>query len=81
MKTKVSILFHNKIGMDVKCWNIYEEEMKRASSLSLRGVDGVVGATGLNPFFSWCSSSHNSLRGIHSIHPLRHFAPKPHKAI
>ena len=34
-----------------------------------------------------CSSSHSNLRGIHStpsihsIHPLRHFASKPHKAI
>ena len=37
--------------MDVKCWNMYEEEMKRASSLSLIGMDGVVGASGLNRFF------------------------------
>ena len=30
-----------------------------------------------------CSSSHNSLRGIHPsiLSPTQHFAPKPHKAI
>ena len=33
--------------------NMYEEETIRASSLSLRSVDGVVGATDLNPFFSF----------------------------
>ena len=32
---------------------MYEEETIRASSLSLRSVDGVVGATDLNPFFSF----------------------------
>ena len=32
---------------------IYEEEMKRASSLSLTGVDGVLGAIDLNLFFSF----------------------------
>ena len=39
--------------MGVKCCNIYEEEMKRASSLSLTGVDGVLGAIDLNPFFQY----------------------------
>ena len=39
--------------MDVSCWNMYEEELKRASSLSLRGADGVLGAIDLNPFFQF----------------------------